>query len=75
MGYHETMTVAWMSLIDCTMRQFGSEENSEAFFDAQPQLTSKRLLRLFYLLDQICTDAAKKIFVPPDLTEFPKPRS
>lgn len=73
MGFHETMTIAWMKLIDFTMREHGAETSSDAFFDAQPQLCVKQLLRLFYSKDQFVSERAKREFVSPDRTDFPTP--
>ena len=73
MGYHETMTVAWTQLVSFTMLQFGPEADSETFLDAQPQLDSKTMLRLFYSRERILSPEAKQRFVLPDLTDFPTP--
>ena len=72
-GFHETMTGAWMSLIDFTMREHGAGTDSEAFFEAQPQLCVKQLLRLFYSRSCIVSERAKHAFIVPDLTDFPIP--
>ncbi len=73
-GYHETMTVAYVRLIDFTMRQHGALADSTAFLAAQPQLCVKSLLRLYYSREMICTWEAKTTFLAPDLAPFPKRR-
>jgi len=75
MGYHETMTRAWATLVDFTMRQCGAESSSEEFLDSQPQLCAKSLLRLYYSKERICTLEAKKEFAEPDLAPFPVSRN
>ena len=71
-GYHETMTGAWLRLIDATIRHQGSGADSNDFCDSQPQLLSKKALRLFYSASRIMAPEAKVTFVEPDLTAFPK---
>jgi hypothetical protein len=76
-GYHETMTQAWMHLVDVTLREFGPGENADAFVDKHTQLLSKRALLFFYSRDLIMSAEAKYGFMHPDLTPFPqsgKPR-
>lgn len=70
-GYHETMTQGWMRLIDFMIRQHGPCEDSESFYEAQPHLTQKSLLRLYYSKDQFVSEKAKMNFVEPDLAPFP----
>ena len=73
-GYHETMTRAWATLVDFTMKQHGAGENSEAFLDAQPQLCVKSLLRFYYSKEHFCSWEAKREFAEPDLAQFPVAR-
>ena len=78
MGYHETMTHAWLHLVDFTMREHGIAESSDAFVDAQPQLTKKQANRFFYSKERFCSREAKESFVEPDLAALPvsnKPRA
>lgn len=72
-GYHETMTGAWFHLVHTTLRQFGPAGSADAFFDAQSQLTQKRVLLLFYSRDRIMSAEAKATFIAPDLTPLPQP--
>lgn len=71
-GYHETLTVAWLRVIDAIRRSRGAESSSQAFFDEHTQLHSKMMLRLFYSRDQIMSAEAKATFVEPDLTALPR---
>jgi hypothetical protein len=73
-GYHETMTQAWMHVVDCTLKEFGPAENSDAFVDKHTQLLSKRALLFFYSRDRIMSAEAKRAFVAPDLTALPVSR-
>ena len=34
-GYHETMTVAWLQLVDFTLRKYGPAGSADEFLDAQ----------------------------------------
>jgi hypothetical protein len=71
-GYHETMTLAWMRLIHCTLEEFGPAENADAFVDKHTQLLAKRALLFFYSRDHIMSAGAKQKFVEPDLSPLPK---
>jgi hypothetical protein len=74
-GYHETMTIAWLRLIDTIMREYGSECSSEAFADEHPELLEKKALRLFYSKGLLMSAVAKSEFVEPDLAALPRPRT
>jgi len=73
-GYHETMTMAWLHLIAATLSQYGSAASADEFFDSQPQLTQKKILRLFYSPGRFMSPAAKTTFLEPDLTALPAVR-
>lgn len=72
-GYHETLTVAWLRILDAMMRVNGPEADAAAFFEKHTQLHSKALLRLFYSRDRFLTREAKQRFVEPDLAPLPRP--
>ena len=71
MGYHETITQAWMRLIDATRRNHGPREDEHAFFERHSYLQNKMLLLLFYSRDRIMSEDARLRFVEPDLTPLP----
>jgi len=77
-GYNETTTVAFLRLVDATMRAYGSAmptPDSEAFCETHPQLLQKQVLRLFYSPQRRMHPEAKARFIEPDLTTFPEPDS
>jgi hypothetical protein len=71
-GYHETITQAWIRLVQCTLNEFGPAENADAFMDKHTQLLSKRALLFFYSRDRIMSAEAKARFIEPDLTPLPR---
>ncbi len=71
-GYHETLTVAWLRVLDAMMRAHGAGEGPQEFLDAQPYLLNRLLLRLFYSRDRIMSAEAKRGFVEPDLAALPR---
>jgi hypothetical protein len=73
-GYHETMTQAWLRLIDLVIREYGPAEDADAFIDAHPELSQKKTLRLFYSREFFMSPEAKVSFVEPDLTPLPRSR-
>jgi hypothetical protein len=72
-GYHETLTVAWMRILDATMRTYGAEDGAERFLEQHPHLMSKVLLRLFYSRSRIMSQEARHACVEPDLAPLPRP--
>lgn len=71
-GYHETLTHAWLRLVDTTRRAHGPEVDSDAFCDRHPHLLAPTLLRLYYTRDRIVSPEAKRRFVEPDLAPLPR---
>ena len=74
-GYHETMTQAWIRLVDFALREHGPARNGDEFYERHPELSQPRVLRLFYSQELLSSPEAKMNFVPPDLAPFPVPRS
>jgi len=71
-GYHETMTQAWMRLVQLTLCEYGPAGSADEFFDLNPQLAEKKVLRFFYSRDRMMSAEAKAGFVEPDLAPLPK---
>lgn len=64
-GYHETVTVAFMTLIhELTSRQ--PVDTSASFCEAHPTVLDKQFLERYYSPDRLWTFEAKTQFVPPD---------
>ena len=70
-GYHETITVAWLRLVDAADRGHGPLESSDALLEACSYLLDKRLLRLFYGKERLTSPEAKRAFVDGDLCALP----
>ena len=70
-GYHDTLTVAWLRIVDAMMKAHGPEADATTFLDKHTQMHSKVLLRLYYTRDRIMTAEAKSRFVEPDLAPLP----
>ena len=73
-GYHETMTVAWLRLVEMVLQEYGEAEDAQGFLEAHPELLQKEALRLFYSRNCMMSPEAKRSFVEPDLTPLPRPR-
>jgi len=71
-GYHDTMTQAWVWIIDATVQAYGQLATADEFVDSHPQLREKKILRLFYSPELFLSPRAKEEFVEPDLTRLPK---
>ncbi len=74
-GYHETMTIAWLRLVAAMLREYGPGEPGPTaaltFCDERPELSQKKVLRLFYSRRLMMSPEAKARFVEPDLTPLP----
>jgi hypothetical protein len=71
-GYHETMTQAWLRLVHVTLCEYGPAESADSFYELNPQLSQKKVLRLFYSREVFMSPRAKFEFVEPDLAPFPR---
>lgn len=71
-GYHETLTVAWLRVVNHIISNFGDAFNSNVFCDTHPFLLHNSLMRMYYKADTIYSEKAKAEFVAPDLNPLPK---
>jgi hypothetical protein len=71
-GFHETMTQAWLRLVHFTLCEYGPAENADAFFEQNPQLSEKKVLRFFYTRERFLSPEAKAAFIEPDLIPLPQ---
>jgi len=73
-GYHETLTLFWLRLIQMTVQEYGPRATADEFFEFHPQLGEKKIHRLFYSPELFMTPRVKSEFVEPDLTSLPRGR-
>jgi hypothetical protein len=66
--YHETMTVAYVALIQQHMSERGQSGGWTAFARDNPELLNKSLLKEYYPAEQLNSAAARKIFLLPRAT-------
>jgi hypothetical protein len=66
-GYHETMTQAWVRLVQLALSDGGPTESADAFCEQQPKLMQKTHLQFYYSRERLITWEAKREFVEPDL--------
>ena len=70
--YHETMTVAWASLVGALAGD-SAALTFPAFLAAHPELLRRDLLCLHYSRELLFSDRARAAFVDPDLAPLPSP--
>ncbi len=70
-GYHQTTTMAWLHIMAATIAEYGPMATADEFLESQPQLTQKKILRLFYSRERFMSPEAKTTFVAPDLAPLP----
>ncbi len=61
-----------MRLVYLTLCEYGPQETSERFYEQNPQLSQKKVLRLFYSPELFMSPRAKIEFIEPDLTPLPR---
>ena len=71
-GYHETLTHAFMWLIDVMISEYGDAPIADGLYDKHAELSDKMVLWFFYSRAHIMSVEAKTRFVEPDLTPLPK---
>ena len=64
-AYHETITVAFLSLI-AERRAVGKYTNYSAFADANADLLDKSVLKRWYAPERLQSDIARQTFVLPE---------
>lgn len=71
-GYHETLTCAWMHLVDRAMKQSNERAgDSEAFLAAHPELAQKEAIYDYYSPERLATVEARTSYVDPDVKPLP----
>ena len=70
-GYHETITVSWMRLVQFALVERGPAASAEGFVEREAEFLSKGALRKFYSREQLISWRAKSEFAEPDLAPFP----
>jgi hypothetical protein len=68
------MTQAWVRLVHLALCEYGPSETADSFFEQHPELSQKKVLRLFYTRDRFMSPQAKAVFLEPDLAPLPKSR-
>lgn len=73
-GYHETVTLAYLVLIDDAMRRDSGIETFAEFLERNPALVGRGLstLREYYSQEVLSSDEAKARFVEPDRMALPR---
>ncbi|TWT50846.1 hypothetical protein Pla22_35890 [Rubripirellula amarantea] len=70
-GFHETMTHAWLCLVQFAIAEYGPSANADDFYENHPELSQQKTLRFFYSKERFMSPEAKTRFCEPDLTPFP----
>jgi hypothetical protein len=69
--YHETMTVAYVALIQQHVYERGDGGGWTAFASENPELFEPGLLQGFYPAQQLGSDMARRVFLLPHLAPTP----
>ncbi len=68
--YHETLTTAWARVVGHYALR-AREEDFDAFLAAHPRLLERDLLSAHYSRERLFSEAARAVFVEPDLLALP----
>jgi hypothetical protein len=73
-GYNETITVAFLRLVECAFRIYDSATppTSNEFCDRHPELMSPKVMKLFYSPIVLGNPRSKVEFLEPDLAKLPE---
>lgn len=66
--YHETLTRAWVELVQVGLEAAPGVTSFDAFLEARPELSDSRLLERHYRKETLDSPAARAGWVPPDVT-------
>jgi len=69
--YNETVTLAWLQLVDNAVSRAPTGARFEDALAAFPELLDKSTLGEYYSRAVLDSDAARRIFVQPDLKPLP----
>ncbi len=69
-GYHETITLAFLRVIDAARAETPSTD-SDSFCNARPDLMTKAALLKHYSRERLTSAEAKARFIEPDLEPLP----
>jgi hypothetical protein len=69
--YHETLTIAWIALVDAARRRAPDEADFSRFLDGNPQLSDQALPKQYYRAETLGSPEAREKFVAPDLDALP----
>lgn len=70
-GYHETITVSWMRLVQFALGERGPAAGADEFVEREAQFLPKDGLLKFYSREHLISWRAKSEFVEPDIAPFP----
>ena len=70
-GYHETLTVVWMSLVKAALGDVKTENSSRDFLEKHPSLLDPDTSLRFYSKARLFSPEAKERFLEPDLAPLP----
>jgi hypothetical protein len=73
-GYHETITLAYLVLIDDRIDRGSSQETFASFTRGFPTLLDRKMsaLLVHYSRDLLFSPEAREVFVEPDLVPLPR---
>lgn len=69
--YHETITIAWLRIVQDAMAKISDGAGFEDMLTAFPELLNKGALLEFYSSELLATDRARVAFVEPDRKSLP----
>jgi hypothetical protein len=70
-GYHETITYAFLRLIDAALREETADGTFESFCRRHPSLLSPHVLLRYYSKDLLSSPKARREIVSADLAPLP----
>ena len=69
--YHETVTIAWMRLVQAALEAGPRGVEFRKFLDAHPQLGDKSVLSDYFSKELLSSEAARQSWMEPDIRPLP----
>jgi len=69
--YHETLTKAWLLVVNHYMKGTKDLCSADEFIDKNPELLNSQIMMTHYTHEILFSDRARKKFIKPDLKEIP----
>ena len=69
--YHETLTKAWLLVVNHFMNNTDATGSADEFINENPELLDSKIMLTHYSAERLFSEEARRAFVEPDLEPIP----